>query len=78
MALNTATHRAVIRDSYESLAEAQAALRQKGLSRAALVLGIDFTKSNEWTGAVSFNQKNLHHVASDGARERAALPHTRA
>lgn len=25
-------------------------------------MGIDFTKSNEWTGARSFNRKSLHHL----------------
>ncbi|KAK0598614.1 hypothetical protein LWI29_036311 [Acer saccharum] len=27
-----------------------------------LILGIDFTKSNEWTGKVSFNNRSLHAI----------------
>jgi E3 ubiquitin-protein ligase RGLG len=77
MAVNGTTHRMVIRDSYESLGEAQAALRSRGLESAGLILGVDFTKSNEWTGAVSFNKRCLHTVSSDGASVCAALPRAR-
>lgn len=37
-----------------------AALREAGLESSNLILGIDFTKSNEWTGRVSFNKRSLH------------------
>ncbi|KAJ9163822.1 hypothetical protein P3X46_023451 [Hevea brasiliensis] len=30
-----------------------------------LIVGIDFTKSNEWTGARSFNRRSLHHIGDD-------------
>jgi hypothetical protein len=72
MAVNGTTHRMVIRDSYESLGEAQAALRARGLEHGGLILGVDFTRSNEWTGAVSFNKRCLHSVSSDGASVCAA------
>ncbi|KAF9612740.1 hypothetical protein IFM89_003750 [Coptis chinensis] len=36
------------------------ALAQAGLESSNLIVGIDFTKSNEWTGARSFNHKCLH------------------
>jgi hypothetical protein len=36
-----------IRDRYETLEEVQADLRRGGLTKAALVVGVDFTKSNE-------------------------------
>ncbi|GER33851.1 Ca(2)-dependent phospholipid-binding protein(Copine) family, partial [Striga asiatica] len=39
-----------------------AALREAGLESSNLIVGIDFTKSNEWTGKVSFNNRSLHAV----------------
>ncbi|KAL4320102.1 hypothetical protein GQ457_18G010890 [Hibiscus cannabinus] len=36
------------------------ALRDSGLESSNLIMGIDFTKSNEWTGKVSFNRWSLH------------------
>ncbi|KAK9182046.1 hypothetical protein WN944_025187 [Citrus x changshan-huyou] len=39
-----------------------AALRDSGLESSNLILGIDFTKSNEWTGKVSFNNRSLHAI----------------
>lgn len=38
------------------------ALADSGLESSNLIVGIDFTKSNEWTGKESFNGKCLHHV----------------
>ncbi|KAL8153875.1 hypothetical protein V2J09_011635, partial [Rumex salicifolius] len=39
------------------------ALARAGLESSNLIIGIDFTKSNEWTGARSFNRKSLHHIS---------------
>ncbi|KAI3441100.1 uncharacterized protein J3R85_002774 [Psidium guajava] len=47
-----------------SLLEVTAALAQAGLQSSNLIVGIDFTKSNKWTGASSFHQQSLHHVGS--------------
>lgn len=40
-------------------------LRESGLESSNLIIGIDFTKSNEWTGKESFNNKSLHAIEED-------------
>ncbi|KAK9755337.1 hypothetical protein RND81_01G018700 [Saponaria officinalis] len=52
-----------IGDDYASLDEVTQALARAGLESSNLIVGIDFTKSNEWTGARSFNRKSLHHIS---------------
>jgi E3 ubiquitin-protein ligase RGLG len=37
-----------------------AALREAGLESSNLILGIDFTKSNEWSGNVTSLSFSLH------------------
>ncbi|KAF8091468.1 hypothetical protein N665_0445s0053 [Sinapis alba] len=54
-----------ISDNYASLDQVSEALGRAGLESSNLILGIDFTKSNEWTGAKSFNKKSLHHISSN-------------
>ncbi|KAD7479561.1 hypothetical protein R6Q59_008474 [Mikania micrantha] len=51
-----------IADSYTSLEQVTEALARAGLESSNLILGIDFTKSNEWTGSRSFHRKSLHHI----------------
>ncbi|KAL9255539.1 E3 ubiquitin-protein ligase RGLG2-like protein [Drosera capensis] len=51
-----------IYDEYTSLDQVTAALARNGLESSNLIIGIDFTKSNEWTGARSYNRKSLHHI----------------
>nr|GMD31382.1 E3 ubiquitin-protein ligase RGLG2-like [Ipomoea batatas] len=41
------------------------ALARAGLESSNLIVGIDFTKSNEWTGARSFHRKSLHHIGNE-------------
>ncbi|XP_065873832.1 E3 ubiquitin-protein ligase RGLG5 [Euphorbia lathyris] len=53
-----------IADNYKTLDQVTAALAQSGLESSNLIVGIDFTKSNEWTGARSFNRKSLHHIGN--------------
>ncbi|KAL2617939.1 hypothetical protein AAZV13_08G216900 [Glycine max] len=55
---------ALIPDNFTTLEQVTTALRKEGLESSNLVLGIDFTKSNEWTGSVSFNNKSLHAIGS--------------
>ncbi|XVF60177.1 hypothetical protein PTKIN_Ptkin08bG0023600 [Pterospermum kingtungense] len=51
-----------IADNYNSLDQVTEALARAGLESSNLIVGIDFTKSNEWTGKRSFNRKSLHHI----------------
>ncbi|KAK7306171.1 hypothetical protein VNO77_44094 [Canavalia gladiata] len=53
-----------IADNYRSLDEVTTALANAGLESSNLIVGIDFTKSNEWTGRRSFNRKSLHHIGN--------------
>nr|XP_009792794.1 PREDICTED: E3 ubiquitin-protein ligase RGLG2-like isoform X2 [Nicotiana sylvestris]XP_016433215.1 PREDICTED: E3 ubiquitin-protein ligase RGLG2-like [Nicotiana tabacum] len=54
-----------IDDDYNSLEQVTGALARAGLESSNLIVGIDFTKSNEWTGARSFQGKSLHHIADN-------------
>ncbi|KAI3503503.1 hypothetical protein L1887_31946 [Cichorium endivia] len=54
-----------IADSYNSLEQVTEALARAGLESSNLIVGIDFTKSNEWTGSRSFHRKSLHHIGDD-------------
>ncbi|CAA7396770.1 unnamed protein product [Spirodela intermedia] len=53
-----------IPDNFSSLDQVTSALRDYGLESSNLILGIDFTKSNEWTGRHSFNRRSLHAISS--------------
>eukprot|EP00879_Flechtneria_rotunda_P013712 GHRR01014324.1.p1 GENE.GHRR01014324.1~~GHRR01014324.1.p1 ORF type:complete len:474 (+),score=152.92 GHRR01014324.1:89-1510(+) len=51
-----------IADRFSSLEQVQEALRREGLESSNLVVAVDFTKSNEWTGKHSFGGRSLHHL----------------
>lgn len=51
-----------IKDSFETIEHVQDALRAAGLESSQVIVGIDFTKSNEWTGKDSFNRRCLHAI----------------
>ncbi|KMZ64902.1 Copine I-like [Zostera marina] len=53
-----------IGDNFNTLDQVISALRSSGLESSNLILGIDFTKSNEWTGRRSFHRKSLHAIGS--------------
>ncbi|KAJ3688729.1 hypothetical protein LUZ61_017893 [Rhynchospora tenuis] len=53
---------ALIPDNYTSLDQVTAELSALGLESSNLIVGIDFTKSNEWTGIKSFNNQSLHKI----------------
>ncbi|KAL3512681.1 hypothetical protein ACH5RR_025398 [Cinchona calisaya] len=54
-----------IDDDFNSLEQVTAALARAGLESSNLIVGIDFTKSNEWTGARSFHRRSLHHLGEE-------------
>lgn len=53
-----------IQDKFQTIEEVQSALRKAGLESSNLILGIDYTKSNTWTGEKSFQGKCLHDCTS--------------
>ncbi|PWA50423.1 copine (Calcium-dependent phospholipid-binding protein) family [Artemisia annua] len=53
-----------IADSYNSLEQVTEALSRAGLESSNLIVGIDFTKSNEWTGSKSYHSRSLHHIGN--------------
>ena len=61
---------AEIEDRFTSMAEITKAMRVNGLEKANLVIGIDFTASNEWQGRKSFGGRSLHHIAVDPKSQR--------
>lgn len=56
---------AAIRDKYETIEDVQKALRGAGLESSQLMVAIDFTQSNTYTGAKSFGGRCLHDVSSE-------------
>jgi len=51
---------APILDNFTSLTQVQKALRESGLEASQLIIGVDYTQSNEWQGKRSFGGQNLH------------------
>jgi len=52
-----------IHDDYKTIEEVQNALKIGGLEGCNLIIGIDYTKSNETSGAKSFGGKSLHTIS---------------
>lgn len=50
----------VFRDHFRSYAEVTSAMRRAGLERMRLIVGIDFSASNEWQGRRTFKGELLH------------------
>lgn len=55
---------APIGDNYATFEELQAALRKAGMESSNLIVGVDFTKSNTWTGQNTFGGRCLHSLSS--------------
>ncbi|KAH7462566.1 hypothetical protein KRP22_004986 [Phytophthora ramorum] len=58
-----------IPDRYETIEQVQSDLRKAGLESSNLILGIDFTESNTWTGKKSFGGRCLHCIDPTGATQ---------
>lgn len=51
-----------IKDNYESVEDLKQDLKKSGLESSRMIIGIDFTQSNERTGEESFGGKSLHDI----------------
>ena len=49
-------------DQFENISEVSVALENAGLKKVRVIIGIDYTASNERQGKVSFGGRNLHHI----------------
>eukprot|EP00292_Cryptomonas_paramecium_P008336 CAMPEP_0113682488 /NCGR_PEP_ID=MMETSP0038_2-20120614/12694_1 /TAXON_ID=2898 /ORGANISM="Cryptomonas paramecium" /LENGTH=283 /DNA_ID=CAMNT_0000601569 /DNA_START=35 /DNA_END=886 /DNA_ORIENTATION=+ /assembly_acc=CAM_ASM_000170 len=54
---------APIVDQYKTIEEVQDGLRKAGLESSNLIVAVDFTKSNTWTGKSSFGGRCLHDLS---------------
>ena len=55
-----------IQDKYTSIDQVQDALRKCGLESSNLIIGVDYTKSNTWTGRNTFGGRCLHEISPAG------------
>lgn len=53
-------------DRFKSFKDVAAAMRKAGLESCELILGVDFTASNEWQGRRTFNRQCLHALLIRG------------
>ena len=53
-----------IMTTYETLEDLQNAMTNAGLESSNLIVGIDFTKSNYWTGKRTFGGRCLHDTSN--------------
>ncbi|KAI8018051.1 E3 ubiquitin-protein ligase RGLG5 [Camellia lanceoleosa] len=52
-------------DNFDNIDEVTTALAHSGLETANLIVGIDFTRTNKWAGAMSFHGRSLHHIGDE-------------
>lgn len=53
--------KSLIKNYYKTYEELEAGLRKAGIESMQMVVGIDFSKSNEWTGEKSY-RRSLHDI----------------
>lgn len=58
-------HASFIRDKYQSFDQVQAGLRASGLESSNLIIAIDYSKSNEYSGSKTYDGNCLHMLESD-------------
>ena len=51
-----------ITDKFSTYEELEQGLRKAGIEACQLIVGVDFTKSNEWQGEGVYTEKNLHSM----------------
>ena len=52
-------------DKFVTFEEVSQAIKQAGLVSSNLIIGVDFTASNEWQGRKSFSGKSLHYISKN-------------
>ena len=55
-------HIGSIADNFHHVYEISDAVRRAGLEESNVIIGIDFSASNEWQGRQSFHHKSLHYT----------------
>ncbi len=52
-------------DRFSNYSEVAAAVKHAGLEKSDIIVGIDFSASNEWQGRKTYNSKCLHDVSNN-------------
>ncbi|XP_031557322.1 E3 ubiquitin-protein ligase RGLG5-like [Actinia tenebrosa] len=58
-----------IQDKFFSVLEVSKAIKTAGLETSNLIIGVDFTASNEWQGRKSFHGRSLHHIFKNSSKK---------
>ncbi|KAK2948201.1 putative E3 ubiquitin-protein ligase RGLG5 [Blattamonas nauphoetae] len=58
-----------IKDNFKSIEDVQNSMIQQGLESSNLIFGIDYTKSNLYTGAKTFGGRSLHDTTTKNPYE---------
>lgn len=58
-----------IQDKFCTVSEVSEAIKQAGLESSNLIIGVDFTASNEWQGRKTFSGRSLHHIFKNTSKK---------